>query len=103
MAATSFLDVVRRAHGGDDYAGDEHGGAAGAAGRGLPTGDARNFMFATGIECSCPTIDHGRVRRDQLAETGHYERWREDLALVRELGLKVLRYGLPYHRIHLGP
>ena len=103
MAATSFLDVVRRTLGDDDYAGDQFGGAAGSDGSGLPTGNAGNFMFATGIECSYPTIEHGRVRRDELAECGHYERWREDLALVKELGLKVLRYGLPYYRMHLGP
>ncbi len=60
-------------------------------------------MFATGIECSYPTIHHGRVRRDMLDECGHYQHWREDLRLVHDLGLKVLRYGLPYHRIHLGP
>lgn len=100
---TGFLDIVRRAHEDDDYAGDEFGGAAGSDGSGLPTGDAGNFMFATGIECSNPTIEQGRVRRDELAECGHYERWREDLGLVRELGLRVLRYGLPYHRTHLGP
>ena len=61
------------------------------------------FMFATGIECSAPTIDQGRVRRDLLEECGHYAMWREDLALVRGMGLQYLRYGLPYHRIHLGP
>jgi beta-glucosidase/6-phospho-beta-glucosidase/beta-galactosidase len=72
-------------------------------GEGLPTGASGNFMFATGIECSYPTIEHGKLRRDQLEECGHYARWREDLALVEELGLKVLRYGLPYHRAHLGP
>jgi beta-glucosidase/6-phospho-beta-glucosidase/beta-galactosidase len=103
MTGTGFLDVVRRMHQDDHYEGDEFGGAAGRDGSGLPTGDAGNFMFATGIECSCPTIDHGRVRRDELAECGHYDRWREDLGLVRALGLKVLRYGLPYHRVHLGP
>jgi beta-glucosidase/6-phospho-beta-glucosidase/beta-galactosidase len=59
-------------------------------------------MFATGIECSNPTVDNGRVRRDLLAECGHYERWREDLGLIKELGLKVVRYGLPYYRMHLG-
>ena len=60
-------------------------------------------MFATGVECSNPTIDHGRTRRDQLEECGHYTHWKEDLRLVRELGLRVLRYGLPYHKTHLGP
>jgi beta-glucosidase/6-phospho-beta-glucosidase/beta-galactosidase len=63
------------------------------------------FVFATGVECSYPTIeiDGRRVRRDQMAECGHYERWREDLALVRALGCRHLRYGPPYYRMHLGP
>jgi len=98
-----FLSIVKRRYGDGGYAGDEHGGAAGSDGTGLPTGAASNFMFATGIECSNPTIDGGRTRRDQLEECGHYARWRDDLRLTRDLGLKVLRYGLPIHRIHLGP
>lgn len=98
MADKGFLDYIKRTSDG----GDEHCGAAGSDGEGLPTGDAGNFMFAAGIECSYPTIEHCQVRRNQLAECGHYERWREDLALTRELGLNVLRYGLPYHRTHLG-
>jgi beta-glucosidase/6-phospho-beta-glucosidase/beta-galactosidase len=61
------------------------------------------FLFATGIECSAPTISNGRIRRDLLQECGHYARWKEDLALVRDLGLRFLRYGLPYHRVHVGP
>ena len=84
-----------------DAEGDSHGGASGRDGSGLPTGGRGNFMFATGIECSYPMTKDGR--RDLLEETGHYERYKEDLALVQELGLRVLRYGLPYHRIHLGP
>jgi len=101
--ASSFLDRIR-AEGGDGiFDGDQYGGARGSSGAGLPTGESGQFMFATGIECSYPTIDHGRTRRDQLDECGHYARWREDFALVRELGLRVLRYGLPYHRVHLGP
>jgi beta-glucosidase/6-phospho-beta-glucosidase/beta-galactosidase len=61
------------------------------------------FMFATGIECSYPTIDGGRWRLDQLEATDHYHHWRRDLELVRELGLRYLRYGPPLHRVHLGP
>jgi beta-glucosidase/6-phospho-beta-glucosidase/beta-galactosidase len=60
------------------------------------------FMFATGIECSNPTIENGRWRRDQLYETDHYKNWRRDLELVRELGLKYLRYGPPIHLIFIG-
>jgi hypothetical protein len=37
------------------------------------------FLFATGIENSAPTIQGGRIRRDQMEECGHYARWREDL------------------------
>jgi len=59
-------------------------------------------MFATGIECSYPTVENGRWRLDQLAETKHYQFWRRDLELVRELGLKYLRYGPPLHFMHLG-
>ena len=60
------------------------------------------FMFATGIECSTPTIENGRWRRDQLYETDHYRNWRRDLELVKELGLKYLRYGFPIHLIYHG-
>jgi beta-glucosidase/6-phospho-beta-glucosidase/beta-galactosidase len=61
------------------------------------------FMFATGIECSYPTLEHGRWRMDQMAACGHYEHWARDLELVRSLGLRYLRYGPPLHLIHQGP
>src|SRR5688572_15451358 len=41
------------------------------------------FMFATGIECSYPTIENGRWRVDQTEEAEHYRHWRRDLELVR--------------------
>ena len=98
-----FLKILENAGSATDPDGDQHGGAGGKDGSGLPTGTRGNFMFATGVECSNPTIDHGRTRRDQLNECGHYTHWKMDLRLVRELGLRVLRYGLPYHKTHLGP
>jgi beta-glucosidase/6-phospho-beta-glucosidase/beta-galactosidase len=55
------------------------------------------FLFATGIENSNPTIAHGRIRRDQLQECGHHLFWRDDFALVRDLGIQFLRYGPPLH------
>ena len=64
------------------------------------------FLFATGIECSYPLIagpDGKEIRRDQLRECGHYERWREDLDLVEDLGCRLLRYGPPYYNIHVAP
>ena len=74
-----------------------------------PAGSARtwDFAFATGIECSNPSVAHpdggGRLRRDLMEECGHYRYYREDLARVKELGTPCLRYGLPNHLIHLGP
>ncbi len=61
------------------------------------------FMFSTGIENSSPTIRGGRTRVDEMDKCGHYERWREDFALVQDLGVRCLRYGLPLHRTFLGP
>ncbi|HVU05931.1 MAG TPA: family 1 glycosylhydrolase [Polyangiaceae bacterium] len=66
----------------------------------------QRFLFATGVECSTPTIagPNGTSRRiDQLDKTRHYENWRLDLALVVDLGARALRYGLPWYRVHLGP
>jgi beta-glucosidase/6-phospho-beta-glucosidase/beta-galactosidase len=64
---------------------------------------ATPFMFATGIECSYPTIRNGTHRVDELELCDHYRRWREDFALTWELGIRTLRYGPPYYRIHTGP
>ena len=45
----------------------------------------------------------GNQRVDQLKATGHYELWKTDLKLVRELGLRYLRYGPPIYRTFVGP
>ena len=67
--------------------------------------EMHQFMFATGIENSCPTIKlpDGTVKRvDEMEKTGFYDRWREDFALVKDLGIEYLRYGVPYFKTHLG-
>src|SRR3954471_17330975 len=63
------------------------------------------FMFATGIENSYPTIEWQgkRFRQDELEKTKHYERWRDDFRLLKELGIEYLRYGPPYFSTHTGP
>jgi beta-glucosidase/6-phospho-beta-glucosidase/beta-galactosidase len=60
------------------------------------------FFFATGIENSYPTIATGN-RIDQMDKCGHYARWVEDFALVKDMGLGALRYGPAYYRTHVGP
>ena len=65
-----------------------------------------DFILATGIENSYPlTFVKGGdgketpFRRDQMRETRHYDLWRRDFALVRELGIDYLRYGPPYYLV----
>ena len=47
-------------------------------------------MFATGIENSIPTINHGKTRVDEMEVCGHYDRWREDFDCVQEIGINYL-------------
>ncbi len=64
------------------------------------------FIFATGIENSYPTIQSPRgstIRMDETEKAGHYQRWKEDFSLVKEMGIEFLRYGPPYYTTHLGP
>jgi beta-glucosidase len=68
----------------------------------IPVVEQLSFMFSVGIECSCPIVDGGQ-RVDQFAATGHYDHWQKDLSLIRSLGVKYVRYGLPIHRVFLGP
>jgi beta-glucosidase len=60
------------------------------------------FMFATGIENSNPTIRQGRERVDEMEKCRHYQYWRTDFDLVEEVGIHFLRYGVPLHRTWLG-
>ncbi len=57
-----------------------------------------NFMFATGIENSAPTINNGKTRIDEMEKCDHYPRWQEDFSLVQDLNINFLRYGIPIHK-----
>ncbi len=64
------------------------------------------FMFATGIENSYPTIrlpDGTRKRVDEMEKCGHYTHWQQDFALVQELGIEYLRYGPALYKTFTGP
>jgi len=64
--------------------------------------DSAGFIFATGIECSYPTIHKGAWRRDEMDSTGHYSFWQHDFELAREIGITHIRYGPPLHLIFQG-
>ena len=61
------------------------------------------FLFATGIENSNPTIRNGALRVDEMEKCGHYKFWQKDFELVQEMGISFLRYGPPIHNTFLGP
>ena len=72
-----------------------------------PSGAGRRgdhgFIFATGIECSYPTVESGRWRRDEMYESRHYSFWQRDFELAREIGATHLRYGPPLHLVFAAP
>ncbi|MDB6022419.1 MAG: glycoside hydrolase family 1 [Pedosphaera sp.] len=60
------------------------------------------FMWSAGIEDTFivdPWPQTGRTL-DEYELTGHYEKVREDIQLITELGVRTVRYGIPWHRIN---
>lgn len=60
------------------------------------------FVVATGIECSAPRIAGG-LRRDELRLTGHWERYADDFGIAADMGIRWLRYGIPFHVVAADP
>ena len=60
------------------------------------------FMFATGIENSNPTVQDGKLRRDELEECGFYKHWKTDFDICEDMGIRFLRIGPPLHKTWLG-
>jgi beta-glucosidase/6-phospho-beta-glucosidase/beta-galactosidase len=61
---------------------------------------ARDFLWAAGIEDTfVPQVRSGHRSLDEYELMGHYEHWREDLSLGRDLGLKAMRWGVPWYKV----
>ena len=61
---------------------------------------ASDFIWASGIEDTfVPQTRPGHRALDEYELVGHYEHWREDLALARDMGLQALRWGVPWYRV----
>jgi beta-glucosidase/6-phospho-beta-glucosidase/beta-galactosidase len=70
----------------------------------LPGAEPEGFLWATGIEDTfVPQSRPGLRPLDEYALMGHYEHWREDLALTRELGVQAIRWGVPWYRVEPRP
>ncbi|MBA3258014.1 MAG: glycoside hydrolase family 1 protein [Gemmatimonadales bacterium] len=66
----------------------------------LPGRRPEDFLWATGIENTfVPQTRPGHRALDEYQLMGHYDHWREDLALARELGVKAIRWGVPWYRV----
>jgi beta-glucosidase len=70
----------------------------------LPGSQASQFLWASGIEDTfVPQTRPGHRSLDEYQLMGHYVHWREDLALARDLGVKALRWGVPWYRVEPFP
>jgi beta-glucosidase len=70
----------------------------------LPGPEASQFLWATGIEDTfVPQTRPGHRALDEYQLIGHYEHWREDLDLARDLGVQALRWGVPWYRVEKLP
>jgi beta-glucosidase len=62
--------------------------------------EPHEFIWATGIEDTfVPQTRPGHRALEEYQLMGHYEHWREDLALVRDLGVRAIRWGVPWYRV----
>jgi beta-glucosidase/6-phospho-beta-glucosidase/beta-galactosidase len=58
------------------------------------------FIWASGVENTfIPQTRRGHRALDEYQLMGHYEHWRADLALAHDLGLRAVRWGVPWYRV----
>lgn len=63
-------------------------------------GRAEDFLWAAGVENTfVPQVRSGHRSLDEYELMGHYENWREDLTLARDLGLGSMRWGVPWYKV----
>ena len=64
--------------------------------------DLETFHWMVGIEDTFIVEPWPQTNRilDEYELTGHYEHFREDIGLMAHLGVKTVRYGLPWYRIN---
>lgn len=65
--------------------------------------DGASFTWLLGIEDTCVYPPDGAAPLDEHELTEHAHRWREDLAIARELGATAVRYGMNWPLVHTAP
>ncbi len=63
------------------------------------------FAWALGIEDTFVPQVHARSGRilDEYVLTQHDRFWREDLRMIRAIGVRYLRYGIPWYQVNPAP
>lgn len=60
--------------------------------------------FAVGVEDTfIPQARPGERPLDEYELTQHYQHWHSDLALAREVGATMIRWGIPWYRVNPAP
>jgi beta-glucosidase len=66
--------------------------------------EPEDFIWATGIEDTfVPQTRPGHRGLDEYELMDHYTHWQEDLALCADLGVKAVRWGVPWYRLEPSP
>ena len=66
----------------------------------LPGRSANEFLWAGGIEDTfVPQTRPGHRSLDEYELMGHYEHWKEDIALTKDVGMNSLRWGIPWYKV----
>ena len=71
----------------------------------MPGPTAEEFTWAVGIEDTFVPQVLTRTGRtlDEYELTQHYRLWRHDLGLAASLGVRAMRYGIPWYRVNPAP
>lgn len=65
---------------------------------------ASQFRWAVGIENTfVPHTRAGHRKLDEYELMDHYGRWRDDLDRAADLGISMIRYGIPWYRVNPKP
>jgi beta-glucosidase/6-phospho-beta-glucosidase/beta-galactosidase len=71
----------------------------------LPPGFDVPFAWAVGIEDTF--VPHVRARSgralDEYELTQHDRFWRQDLQMIRDIGVRYIRYGIPWYQVNPAP
>ena len=70
----------------------------------VPGRSAKDFLWAGGIEDTfVPQTRPGHRALDEYELMGHYEHWKDDILLTKDVGMNALRWGVPWYKVEPEP